>query len=68
MTEPKQATPRQRSAFSDAVEILNALFDEGISHREIIKAMEWSGHQIHVAGFYMSLASIAKMKEEEGLE
>ena len=68
MTEPKKATSRQRSAFSDAVEILNELLDEGISHREVIKAMEWSGHQIRVAGFYMSLAAIAKMKEEEGLE
>lgn len=65
MNEPKQATSRQRSAFSDAVEILNELFDEGITAEEIIKAMDWSGSQMHRAGFFMNLAALRKMKEEE---
>lgn len=65
MTEPKQATSRQRSAFSDAVEILNELHHEGISTSEIAKAMEWTGLEIHSAGVYLTRAGLMKMVEEE---
>ena len=60
----KEPTSRQRSAFSDAVEILNELHNEGIPYWKIIEAMEWSGHEMHIAGFYMSLASLRKMSKE----
>jgi len=65
MTEPKQATSRQRSAFSDAVEILLELQREGISPSEITKAMEWSGQEINSAGMYLTLAGLRKMVEEQ---
>lgn len=63
--ESKKATSRQRSAFSDAVEILTELQREGISTSEIIKAMEWTGQEINAAGMYLTLAGLRKMVEEQ---
>lgn len=65
VSEPKQATSRQRSAFSDAVEILNELQREGISASQIIIAMEHSGQDITSAGSYLMLAGLYKMTGEE---
>jgi len=65
VTDQKQATSRQRSAFSDAVEILNELQREGISTSEIVKAMEWTGQEIQAAGMYLTLAGLRKMVEEQ---
>ncbi len=63
VTEPKQATSRQRSAFSDAVEILNELYDLGISSEEIIRSMDFTKHEFHHAHLYLQRACNTKLQE-----
>lgn len=63
--EPKQATSRQRSAFSDAVEILNELSSSGIPPGEMIRAMEFSLEQWRVATNYMTATYMAKFNSSE---
>jgi len=67
MSEPKQATSRQRSAFSDAVEILNELYDEGVTYEEITQAMEWTADQMITAGTYLTMAGFAKAGKLENI-
>lgn len=62
----KEPTSRQRSAFSDAVEILNELTSLGIPPEKIIKAMEHSLNEYKKATRYMNRIHFAKWNEEKG--
>jgi len=67
--EAKDATSRQRSAFADAVEILNELASNGVSLKSITRALEFSDDEYARAHLYMTWAYYArnlppKYKEE----
>ena len=57
--EPKDATSRQRSAFADAVEILNELASNGVSLKSITRALEFSDDEFSGAHLYMTWAYYA---------
>lgn len=61
----KEPTSRQRSAFSDAVEILNELYREGIPANKIIIAMEHTLSEYRNASAYMNLAYFAKLADRK---
>jgi len=63
MTEPKQATSRQRSAFSDTVEILNELYSLVIPASDLIKAMDFTEEEFFHAHVCMTVAYHAKLTE-----
>jgi len=65
MTEPKQATSRQRSAFSDAVEILNELADLGIEPESVVDALDYTEQEFRRAHLYLTATYIVKLSEEE---
>ena len=69
MIEPKDATSRQRSAFADAVEILNELYSNGVSIKSITRALEFSDDEFsrahaYMTGAYYARPSAPKYKEE----
>lgn len=64
----KEPTARQRSAFSDAVEILNELTDLSIPPEKMIKAMEHSVEEYGKATGYMFSVCASKMGEEKGIQ
>ena len=64
----KDPTARQRSAFSDAVEILNELHNEGVPHRKIIEAMEHSLREYGNATDYINAVYFAKWSEKKGTQ
>ena len=58
--ELRDATPLQRSAFADAVEILSELHSNGVSLKSITRALECSEDEFSRAHSYMKGAYYAR--------
>lgn len=65
LTETKQATSRQRSAFSDALDIMLELWAVGIPPEEMVRAMEFNLEQWRIANNYMTATYMAKFNSSE---
>lgn len=63
-----EPTARQRSAFSDAVDIINELERLGIPPKKMIEAMEHSLAEYKVATNYMNHVYFTKWEEEKGTQ
>lgn len=63
-----EPTARQRSAFSDALDIINELSSLGIPPKKIIEAMEHSLDEYKVATRYVNRVYFAKWEEEKGTQ
>lgn len=64
----KEPTSRQRSAFSDAVEITNELTRLGIPPEKMIEAMQHSLEEYLSAAEYAYAVYFAKWNKKEGTE